>query len=120
MSESDADLFPVGGDDAYLARCNDSMAFLSTWLQQFSHIVHQHLHLCHIKERGAALLTLVYTSHAMKDEREVLRGRPENMVGCHVKWFGCQTQTLNHVSTDSLSVPAVQILVALPIEVNIF
>lgn len=71
--ECDADLFPVRGDNAYLARCNGSMAFLSTRLQQFSHIVHQHLHLCHIKERGAARLTLVNTSHTVKDQWKVLR-----------------------------------------------
>lgn len=75
------------------------MAFLSTGLQQFPHIAHQHLHLRHIKERGATLLTLVDTSDTMKDQWEVLKGRDEPIVGL-VVW-------LPHVSTDLLSLPAV-------------
>lgn len=113
--ECDADLFPVRGDDAYLTRCNGSMAFLSTWFQQFPYVAHQHLHLCHIKERGTALLTLVDTSHTVKDQREVLRGRAKAK-----KWLSCLVVWLPRASTDFLSVPNVQILIGLPIEIEVF
>lgn len=70
-----SDLSPVGGDDANVFGWDGSQASLAMCLQQFLHVVHQHLHLCYIKEWWATGLTLINTSHTMEDHWEVLRER---------------------------------------------
>ena len=71
--EVHSDLFPVGGNDAYVSGLDGSQALLCLCLQQFLHIIHQHLHLCSVEEWRAAGLTLIDACHPMENYWEVLR-----------------------------------------------
>lgn len=82
MLEINSDLLPVGGDDAYIFGCNLSHTLLALTLQQFAHVVHEHLHFCYIEERRATGLTFVFTCHPVEDHWEALKDKTTLHFSC--------------------------------------
>lgn len=65
------DLLPVRSNDANVTGRNGRQALLALRLQQFPHVVHEHLHLGYVEERRTVGLTLVNTSDPVEDDGEI-------------------------------------------------